>query len=284
MKSSPRLATNLVQDIYSKLDGNAKISPERVQVLGARIAESIAEALNNGTKAPELRMSNFGTACERQLWYKINKPELAEPLEPEARFKFLYGHIAEELALFLAEEVGRDVRGRQKEVELHGIKGHIDAIIDGVLFDIKSTSARQFDKFASHRLEYDDPFSYKSQLEMYMEALKDDPDLAVKGEYAFLAVHKEHGDMVVDRYRTKKDTDWKKEVDAKKEMLAQAQPPERAYEAVPDGKSGNLQLPTPCKYCPHKRTCWPSLRVFKYSNGPRYLTKVSRQPEVEEIT
>lgn len=283
MKSSPRSATNLVADIYGLLDGKAKISPERIKVLADRLAQTIGDNLNDGNKQHYLRISNFGTECERKLWYYINTPEDAEPLEPHARFKFLIGHILEDLGLFLTEETGRKVTKRQHEVELHGVKGHIDALVDGVLFDVKSTSVRQFDKFKLHQLEKDDPFAYKAQLNMYMEALKEDPDLSVKGEYAFLAINKELGHMVVDRYRTQKDKDWEQEVSDKRAVLARASPPGRAYTDVPDGASGNRQLPVACRYCPYKQTCWPGLRTFVYSNGPRYLTTVAREPNVYEV-
>lgn len=275
--------STLVQDIYKKLDGKANISQERIDELGRRLAKVIGESLNDGNRKPKLSMSKFGTNCERKLWYEINASQDAEPLEPWARFKFIYGHISEELALFLAEEAGRNVTKRQQEVELHGIKGHIDSIIDGILVDVKSTSTRQFDKFKYHTLEADDPFAYQKQLNMYMAALQEDPDLKVKGEYGFLAINKEFGHMVVDQYRTEKAKDWEKEVSDKKEMLARSDPPSRGYTDVPDGKSGNRQLDVPCRYCPYKKTCWRNLRTYAYSTGPRYLTQVYREPNVPEI-
>ena len=60
--------------------------------------------------------------------------------------------------------------------------------------------------------------------------------------------------------------------------------PERCYPDIPDGKSGNMKLSVPCSYCSFKEHCWPELRTFIYSNGPRYLTKVVRTPDVYEAT
>ena len=54
--------------------------------------------------------------------------------------------------------------------------------------------------------------------------------------------------------------------------------PERGWEAVPDGKSGNEMLGTACNYCEFKFSCWPDVRTFRYSAGDRHLTKVVRQP------
>ena len=65
--------------------------------------------------------------------------------------------------------------------------------------------------------------------------------------------------------------------------------PDRCYSDVPDGKSGNHKLAVGCVYCGHKQECWSDanngkgLRVFKYAKGRRYLTRISKQPEVEEV-
>jgi hypothetical protein len=43
-------------------------------------------------------------------------------------------------------------------------------------------------------------------------------------------------------------------------------------------------------YCNYKNDCWSDsnegngLRIFKYSNGLKYFTKVVSEPRVEEIT
>src|SRR3546814_20158163 len=68
-----------------------------------------------------------------------------------------------------------------------------------------------------------------------------------------------------------------------KEVIEQEEPPPLCHQPVPDGKSGNLKLPTPCGYCAHKWRCHPDLRAFAYSNGPRYLTKVAKVPDVQEF-
>lgn len=273
----------LVQDIYNYLDGNAKIDPERVKALGDSLAKTITERLTNGNQTPELRMSNFGTKCKRKLWYQIRTPADAEPLDGKSRFKFLFGDILEDITLFLAEEAGHKVTGRQDTLELNGITGHRDAVIDGVLVDVKSANARSFDKFKEHRVDQDDPFGYLDQLGLYSAASKEDPLVEVKGEHAFVAVDKELGNIVVDKYKVDKTRDWPAEIDEARELIASDEPPPRGFDPIPDGKSGNMQLPVPCRYCAFKHKCHPGLRTFIYSSGPRWLTKVTREPDVKEI-
>jgi hypothetical protein len=82
----------------------------------------------------------------------------------------------------------------------------------------------------------------------------------------------------------------KKRIEYLKGVMEKDTPPDRCYPDVPDGASGNRKLIFNCVYCQHKRTCWSDtnegkgLRVFKYANYNRYLTKVSKEPNVEEVT
>ncbi len=278
--------TTLVADIKELVSKGKNFSDTALNELGEVVAKAVQEGLSPKPKQSALRMSNFAMP-DRKLWYTVNQPELAEPLPPEARIKFLYGHIIEAVMLFLAEQSGHSVKHKQKEVTSHGVVGHIDAVIDGCTVDVKSAGARSFGKFRDHLLDSDDPFGYRDQLSLYVESVRDFPDVTVKGQGAFLAVDKELGNIVLDTYSTKK-TDYEKETIRKRAMLSEPNPPPRCYVPIPDGKSGNLKLGVECSYCPFKHTCWASanggkgLRTFIYSTGPRYLTHVEREPDVPE--
>jgi hypothetical protein len=77
-------------------------------------------------------------------------------------FKFLYGDTLEVLLLFLAKESGHEVTHEQYEVEADGVKGHTDAVIDGVPVDCKSASPSAYAKFENGQFVFDDPFGYIS--------------------------------------------------------------------------------------------------------------------------
>jgi hypothetical protein len=68
-----------------------------------------------------------------------------------------------------------------------------------------------------------------------------------------------------------------------KKVVEAPDAPEHCYAPVPDGKSGNQKLDTGCSYCHFKLSCYPQLRAFAYSYGPRYLTEVANEPKVQEI-
>ena len=78
-------------------------------------------------------------------------------------------------------------------------------------------------------------------------------------------------------------------IDSLKNKLNSDTPPEKCYQPVPEGKKGNMRLPTGCAYCGFKNECWSDanngrgLRAFKYSNGVKYFTRILSTPNVQEL-
>lgn len=280
--------STLIDDIYGLFSRPIELKKEDIEDFGQRLATHVAHRVGEEKQGSTLRLSNLGSACDRRLWLQVHRPETATPLSPVTRFKFLYGDILEELVLFLARVAGHKVSSSQKTVAVNGVKGHIDAIIDGHLVDVKSASPFSFAKFKSHGLENDDPFAYRTQLGSYLHASQDDPELKDKDTASFLAVDKTLGHMCLDTH-AKTDTDYDALVDQKREMLSKDAPPDRPFHGKADGKSGNLALETICSYCDHKFDCWSDvnegkgLRTFIYSTGPKHLVQVSREPRALEV-
>lgn len=252
---------------------------EKYGKLFAELLESRSQA-SSKVKRGTLRMSNIGRPCERQLYYEVNGEE-GEPLPPEAHLKFMYGDVLELLMLFLAEASGHDVQGTQDEQEIEGIKGHRDAVIDGTIVDVKSASTFSFRKFEEGTLAENDSFGYIDQLQSYLYAGQADDKVTDKDRGAFLVVDKTLGHICLDIHE-RKNVPYDKIFRHKKDVVSRTEIPDRGFEPVPDGKSGNEKLATNCSYCQFKRSCYPGLRTFLYSNGPTFLTKVVREPNVQE--
>lgn len=231
-----------------------------------------------------LRMSNLGKG-DRQLWYDINDPSPDE-LSPSAKFKFLFGDILELLLLFLAEEAGHTVERKQEQVNVNGILGSLDAVIDDVVVDCKSASTPSFKKFKSGGLAEDDPFGYMEQLGGYVEGTGGDRD------GAFLVVDKTLGNIHLDRHSNEelRAYDIPARIEHLKGVVGNETLPERCYSDKPEGESGNRVLGVNCSYCAHKFKCWKDsnngigLRTFLYARGPVHFTHVAKEPKVLEIT
>lgn len=274
----------LIGDIQKLVVEGKSISNESAEKFGKELANVIQEKLSpeNRQKKGTLRMSNIGKPA-RQLWYEVNMPEKAEQLHANAYVKFLIGDILESVILFLAEESGHKVEGQQQEVELNGVVGHIDSIIDGTLADVKSASPYSFKKFEEGLTADKDAFGYRGQIQGYLEALQDDPKLTNKDKAAFVAVQKVTGDLALDVHE-KTNVPIRDIIEYKKQVVALPEPPEeKCYEPEPMGKSGNMKLGIQCSYCSFKFECHENLRTFLYSSGPVFLTHVEEEPRVPEL-
>lgn len=274
--------STLVGDIYRLVDKGGDISDELVDGFASSLAGIVRDRMKEREQASYLRPSNIGEKCDRRLWYSVNHPSLAEPLTPETKLKFLIGDIHEAVLLFLAEAAGHSVTGQQDVVSIGPVSGSRDAVVDGVLLDVKSASSRSFDKFVAGIKPGTDSFGYLKQLNFYLEASQDDELVTDKSRAAFLASDKTLGKITLDVHE-RAGYDFGKLIETKLALLASPQLPAKGYFPEPFGESGNEKLGVECSYCPFKRACYPNLRTFIYSYGPVFLTTVKREPKVPEV-
>ena len=273
-KQSKKSIETLIEDIYDLFDKGHDVSEKSKTALGINLASVISERLASykEKRKQTLRMSNIGKN-PLQLWYDINGTHEIPETSPQDKFKFLFGDILEALVIFLAKEAGHTVTREQEEVELEGIKGHIDCFIDGELVDVKSTSKYAFGKFLSEKsLRDQDSFGYVEQLSGYAQATGRDSGY-------FFAVGKEDGRLQLLQLGI---DDVRPRIKDLKEILSKSEPPFKCSNDRPIGTSGNRELTYPCTYCNHKEVCWPGLQRYEYSNGIKYLTVVAKEPQVNK--
>lgn len=279
--------STLVEDTQELFNGH-KFS-EALGRFSEDLGKSFALKFNEYAeeRKPTLRLSNYGKPT-RQLFYELNNyPK--EKLSSSVKFKFLFGTILEELLLLLAAEAGHTVTDLQKEVEVDGVLGHIDAVIDGVLVDVKSASTYSFNKFKTGglRLEGGDPFGYLEQISAYSKGMGG-------LDAGFLVVDKTLGNIHFEPFSKTELESYNpsRKIADVRFALTQKEPPERCYKPVPvskTDKSGNLVLDTGCSYCGFKEECWKDsnngegLKTFAYSYGPKFFVEIKKTPRVDEI-
>jgi len=280
----PNIET-LVEDIYGVIEGKGGWDKTITDYLAKNISQ-IAESRFKEPQKPRgyLSLSSVGSPCKRKTWYRINKTEEAAPLKPQLLGLFFYGDLLEALILSLAKAAGHDVQGEQDRLSVNGIKGHRDAVIDGVTIDVKSTSRYGMKKFKSNSLRDDDPYGYISQLSSYVYAGKNDPLVKDKDRGAFLVVQKDSFELHLDMYDFSKELVTKeKEIDEVKNIVAGKLPDERLAPVPQSEGSKNTKLCFACTSCEYRKICWPEVRTFKYSYGKEYLVDVVKKPRVEEL-
>lgn len=274
---------SLVSDIYQLLQGKVISDPAVLEKFGPELGKVLTQRLlsRGEERVPTLRMSSIGRPL-RQQWYDL-KGFKGEELDGKTLLKFMYGDLIEALVLVLAEAAGHHVEMLQEEIEVDGVKGHIDAVIDGVLVDVKSCSPYSYGKFETGDLftPGNDPFGYVGQLSGYAHALQ-------RNEASFIAINKVLGSIcTLPLRRVDLDGyDVRGRIAEVRRVVDSDAPPERCYEDEPDGKSGNRKLAVGCSYCGHRFRCWGDsnggrgLQVYLYANGPRFLTSVAVEPKV----
>lgn len=276
----PKTIDTLISDIYSLFGTDEKFDPNLFLKFGGNLTDIMDQRFHEKRDKTYLRLSNIGKP-DRQLWYDINTPQLAEPLPPQAIIKFMYGDMQEQLAILLAKLAGHEVTHEQETVEVNGIKGHLDCLIDGHVVDVKSASRFAFSKFEKGTLlePGNDSFGYIGQLAGYVHAKTPGKD------GYFLAVNKDLGHLALLRVPAEvlQQYNVEERIDYDKKMVKSSTVPERCYEDKPDGKSGNRVLDVGCSYCSHRFHCWEGLKTYYYSSGPRYFTKVVKEPRVSEF-
>lgn len=270
----------LVQDIYALFGTDEKFDPNLFLKFGGNLTEIMDSRFHEKRDKAFLRLSNIGKP-DRQLWYELNKPQLAEPLTPQTLIKFMYGDMQEQLVILLAKLAGHDVQYEQETVEVNGIKGHLDCVIDGFVVDVKSASRFAFSKFEKGTLlePGNDAFGYVGQLASYVHAKTPGKD------GYFLAINKDLGHLALLKVPAHRLEEYNvpQRIEHVKEVVLQTTPPTRCYDDKPDGKSGNRVLDVGCSYCAYKFSCWPSLKTYYYSTGPKFFTQVVKEPRVNDF-
>jgi hypothetical protein len=283
----------LVEDIHAYLDGTmAKedfsiegTSAANVIELAKGVATHTLDLLDHSPRNPRdprettVRMSEIGTPCLRQLWYKWFRPDLglppfAENGNPTLPLKFLYGDYLEELVLFLAKEAGHKVACRQKEVTYEPIKypvravGHLDAMIDGYVVDVKSAADVSFQKYKREGLTADnDTFGYRYQIDSYAKAIGTTCR-------AFIFINKHDGELLVIDRTSEPPVDVDERLRKIGDLTYMLTPP-RDFEPAIDKMGLGMKLPTVCSYCAFKYTCYPDLKGYVISGRPVYFAELT---------
>ena len=283
--STKKNLSTLVEDIYQTVTditgGNKEVTDELLNELGQKIARTIKTwSTPQHHNKFKLRMSNIGRPA-RQLYYSQKDTQEIKH-HASTQIKFLYGHIMEDLLIFLTKLSGHSVTDEQKEVLVDGVLGHMDCKIDGEVIDIKTASGFGFKKFKNKTLAEDDPFGYVSQLAGYERA-----EGTENGR--FLALNKESGELTLYQPEDLDKPNVNTLISNIESALKGDAPPDKCYKPIKSGSKGNMKLPMGCVYCSHKFVCnadtndGKGLRVFKYAKGLKYMKKVVSLPKVEEI-
>lgn len=258
----------IVDKIYNFLENEKELGSEEAVEKFLKEAEYgfkrqfLEERVNRKT----LRLSSIGK-CMRQQWFTA-KGYPAEPVSPRASIIFWQGDLIEACTNALAKMAKVDIRREQEEVELEGIKGHIDGVLyendePKAVVEIKSMADYSFKRFEKEGI--DNTFGYTSQGIAYATAL----DL---NSVVWVATNKNTGAMAEYLFTVTDEMkrDIVKRVQELKKLVNSWVMPFREYYPEKDGK-----LPVQCQYCGHKHNCYKELDTVIKNGKPQFFAKVA---------
>jgi hypothetical protein len=261
-------------DLYlSKcLDGEGTMSDEILDRFAERCKETMKLQFNEGPRDFKISMSSVGKPlCQQQMDKKGAKRE-----RPPAslKMKMAYGYLVENLIMAVLEAADVNIESVQEKVEykLNGttIKGTLDVVVDGKVYDIKSASKYAYDrKFSKENgfeiIKADDPFGYIPQGYLYGAG-------AGKPFGGWIAFNKETGGIAVCE-TPRNGEELKKAVIKNVEKTAHAlendEPFKRCFKPTPElfrkQHTGDYVLHVNCSYCQFKHPCWGDEITFRKS-------------------
>lgn len=244
----------LVDDIYQLIENSpypdgeedSFISLVKSPLLNESSFNLVLNTLYRERKVDSLRFSNMGVDCSRRLYHIKNKSP-TDKLTGDVYMKFDLGHFAESYVLALAHLSGHKVEYTQRELNYRGVEGHCDAVIDGMLVDIKTAHPFAVSKFKKGLTEENDGFGYLRQLGRYLMALNEEGLVKYPDKAAFLIYDKGSSKLHLDIH----------DFDVSKEKIMFDNAIEKA-ESVnePPKPSWAKKSHTFCQYCPVKTHCY----------------------------
>jgi hypothetical protein len=268
------------------LEGKVDMPDELIEEFGERCKDVLRRKFKPKEEAEDhlYRMSEVGRPLCQQQMKKAGVE--GENSSYNTSMKFLIGDIIEAAAITILKASGTVIDAEQqkleREVEGIHLQGHLDIVVDGKVYDIKSCSKYAFQNTYNRgndgfqKLVEDDPFGYLVQGYLY-------GDSAQKKFGGWIAICKETGEWAV-LTPPAVDNAYQKQALATAEnniaALAQNKPFERCFQPEEEvfykKRTGNYILPRTCQFCGYKQKCWEN-EGLTYTENPRskaeYKTK-----------
>ena len=194
---------------------------------------------------------------------------------------FHTGDVIEARLMAVMAACGLTVTNKQDEITWHGVTGHPDGMIDGTVFDVKTSSSGNFKRYQKAP-----PLSYVTQLAVYAEALgasraallfydKDTCNLGLK--YLTQDV------MVTARERAKDIVEAVLECVTVQDVYDNFQVPLPIEEVFQKKPTGLVYAPSDL-YDPFPDLLYTRLTdTTGYGNERQYITVVRRPEEVDRL-
>ena len=267
--------------LQKAMAGEATMTEAVTKQVAADVEAAMNKQFNSGPRDKfKLRMSNIGKP-KCQLWFEKNDPEDKTPFPPHFLMNMILGDIVEAVFKGLLRSSGVEFTDNAnvtlKLPNGQEIKGEYDMEMDGRIDDVKSASPWSYqNKFASFdALASGDSFGYVAQLVGYASA-------AENGVCGWWVVNKANGEFkYVDASEVDKEAVLE-DIQGLVDYIDNDEPFERCFEPVPETfyrkPTGNIVLPSACKFCSFKHKCHTTLQT-----QPSRASKAKNPQDVDYV-
>ena len=251
--------------LQKAMAGETTMSKEVASKVASDVEAALFKQFDSGPRDEfRLRMSNIGKP-KCQLWFEKNDPEDKTPLPPHFLMNMILGDIVEAVFKGILRSAGVQFKDNDKcTLKLsngHEINGEYDMELDGKIDDVKSASPwsyrNKFENFET--LKMGDSFGYIAQLVGYAQG-------AGKEVGGWWVINKANGEF---KYVPAEGVDVDEElgkIEALVDYIESDEPFERCFEPEPETfykkQTGNLVLPSECKFCSFKHKCHPTMQTL----------------------
>jgi hypothetical protein len=251
--------------LQKAMAGETTMSKEVAAKVASDVEAALFKQFDSGPRDEfRLRMSNIGKP-KCQLWFEKNDPEDKTPLPPHFLMNMILGDIVEAVFKGILRAAGVEFKDNDKcTLKLSNgseINGEYDMELDGKIDDVKSASPwsyrNKFENFET--LKMGDSFGYIAQLVGYAQG-------AGKEVGGWWVINKANGEF---KYVPAEGVDVDEElgkIEALVDYIESDAPFERCFEPEPETfykkQTGNLVLPSECKFCSFKHKCHPTMQTL----------------------
>lgn len=214
-----------------------------------------------------LRMSNIGRPLCQLKMARDEAPALQD--EWNNPLRMFFGGVIEATAICVLKASGINIEEEQTPVGViisgREIKGTLDLVIDGKVWDVKSASAYMFEhKFASYKsLKENDEFGYLAQMFGYAKAR----GIPAGG---WIVVDKSSGIIkVIEIPAEDHDEEMERQLTVIRKAVTAIMTREEFARCFSDldekfkkRYTGNKYLESPCIFCKYRYGCWPGLQYL----------------------
>lgn len=249
------------------------MSEEIIERFAERCKDTMRRQFSPRDEGYTIRMSGIGKPlCQQQL---ASQGATREVPNPALKMNFTFGDLTEVLLMAVMEAAGVNIESYHDKVEYKLgdtiIKGELDVVIDGKVYDIKSTSTFGFKNKFNHEngfenMAKDDAFGYIPQGYLYGAAHG-------KPFGGWIALSKEKGAYAVLETPVNGDARERAAISTARtnaDAIVNDLPFKRCFKPEPETyykkPTGDHKLCLNCSYCDFKKSCWGDEIEFRQSN------------------